>query len=180
MRAIAAGLTILTSIFGLSLDAFACDCSAPSLERALEASDVIFEGQIQALREGGATFRITQQWKGARDVEELEVLTGPGTCRFEFAAGEVYLVFAHRDGSNLRTSTCDRTALARAAEADLAELGPGVVPVDPGPDPEPVPETETPPAEDCAVLAPGAASGGGPVVLFVLGLSLLRRRRRCP
>lgn len=177
MRAIAAGLTIIASILGLSSDAFACDCTAPSLERAREESAVIFEGRIQSLSDVGATFRITQQWKGVGDVEELEIDTGPGTCRFDFQDGEIYLVFANQDGDRLRTNICDRTALIADAEADLMELGPGVVPVDPGPDPEP--EPETPPSEDCAVLSPGA-SAGSPGLLLLIGLSLLMRRRRCP
>lgn len=177
MRAIAAGLTIIASILGLSSEAFACDCTAPSLERALEQSDVIFEGRVQSLSEGGATFRITQHWKGVGDVEQLEIDTGPGTCRFDFEDGEIYLVFARQDGESLQTSICDRTALVGEAEADLMELGPGVVPVDPGTDPEP--EPETPPSEDCAVLSPGA-SEGGPAFLFAMGFALLMRRRRCP
>lgn len=177
MRAIAAGLTIITSILGLSSEAFACDCTAPSLERAREDADVIFEGQIQSISDAGAMFRITQQWKGVGDIEELEILTGPGTCGFDFENGEIYLVFANRDGERLRTSVCERTALVSDAEADLMELGPGVVPVDPGPDPEP--EAETPPSESCAAVSPGA-SEGSPALLFVMGLALLRRRRRSP
>ncbi|MFK8000116.1 MAG: hypothetical protein AB8H86_10985 [Polyangiales bacterium] len=177
MRAIAAGLAIIASILGLSSDVFACDCTAPSLERAREQSDVIFEGRIQELSSEGATFRITQQWKGVGDVEELEIDTGPGTCRFDFQDGEIYLVFARLDGERLQTSICERTALLSDAEADLMELGPGVVPVDPGPDPEP--EPVSPPSEDCAVLSPGA-SEGSPALVFAMGLALLMRRRRCP
>lgn len=178
MRAIAAGLIIFSSILGLSQEADACDCEAPTLERSLEDSDVIFEGQVQTLTETGATFRITQQWKGVGDVEELEIATGPGTCALSFNEGELYLVFARQEGDRLRTNVCDRTALMSNAEADLIELGPGVVPVDPGTDPEP--ELETPPAEDdCAVLAPGA-SEGSPVLFVALGFALFMRRRRCP
>ncbi|MFT5354779.1 MAG: hypothetical protein ACI9KE_001987 [Polyangiales bacterium] len=177
MRAIAAGFTIFFAIVGVSFEAKACDCNPPSLERALETSDVIFEGQIQSLSETGATFRITQQWKGLSDLEELEIDTGPGTCGFSFTAGEIYLVFASQEEGRLRTNICDRTALVSAAEADLMELGPGVVPVDPGTDPEP--ELETPPAEGCAVLTPGA-SEGGQAFLFAMGFALLMRRRRCP
>lgn len=176
MRAIAAGLIIFVSILGPSARADACDCDPPSLERAREQADVIFEGRIQALAEDGATFRITQQWKGVGDVEELEIATGPGTCGIHFREGEVYLVFAHQEGERLRTNICDRTALMTNAEEDLMELGPGVVPVDPGTDPEP--ELETPPVEDCAAVSPGA-SKGSPALFVAVGLALLMRRRRC-
>lgn len=177
MRTIAAGLAIFTSILAQSSFAHACDCERPSLERAREQSDVILEGRVQTLSENGATFHITQHWKGVGDVEELEIGTGPGTCAFGFALGEIYLIFARQEGAQLRTNICDRSALITAAEADLAELGPGVVPVDPGSDPEP--EPEDPPAEDCAVLSPGA-SEGSPALVFAFGLCLLMRRRRCP
>lgn len=178
MRAIAAGLCVFASILGLSNHVFACDCEPPSLEVALRQADAIFEGQVQSLSEAGATFRITQQWKGVGDIEELDIDTGPGTCALSFEEGTIYLIFARLRDGRMQTDVCDRSQLIENAEADLTVLGPGIVPVDPGSDPDPAPEPEAAPAEKCSA-SPGSSSGP-PAFVLALGLLGFMRRRRCP
>ncbi len=170
----------------------------------MSAADAVFEARFVGMEGGLAQLALTRVWKGmADDVETAEVAgVGPNSagCEVAMEAGEVYVVFASREGDALRTNACFGTVRADDAPELLAELGPGCVPVDPdvppGPDVAPVPgdrprtvpagesggARDAPAAEargGCAHCAAGPLTPVGVSGLF-LALVALRPLRRSP
>ena len=72
----------------------------------MSAADAVFEARFVGMEGGLAQLALTRVWKGmADDVETAEVAgVGPNSagCEVAMEAGEVYVVFASREGDALR------------------------------------------------------------------------------
>jgi len=104
--------------------AYACSCAQqPSLDRAVEDTDVVFTGVPVASRmtffHGGNgapqntywTFDVTHRVKGdVADGDEVRTPAQDSACGYYFRPGTYYLVFADESGSGqLETNICMRT-----------------------------------------------------------------------
>lgn len=144
----------------------------------------MFEGRVvEVVPEGNGVrvrFEVVQYWEGA-DQERVEVLTAANeaACGIGFAEATSWLVYARREGGELRTGLCDRTRRIEDAEVDLELLQAGVVPVDIGPDDEVEPPGARPEPSQagCGSCAVGRADGPSPAWLSLALLALVRRRR---
>ena len=138
-------LLVLAAFYGLLAapeSARACQCADQTVQAALEQSDAVFEGAVTTLtaEPGGAmggdeqqhvVFRVSRAWKGVTtESVDARAWVQESRCGFHFASGEFYLVYATRAPEGLRVSACSRTKLAAEANADFADLGAGVTPVD--------------------------------------------------
>jgi hypothetical protein len=112
------------------------------------------------------TVAVDTVWKGQPQAQVKVISQHPATdmCAAYFSQGGAYLIYAMRDGENLRRELCQRTLDLPEAGDDLAQLGPGVAPAQPAP----------PPAQTQALLLPGV------VILVVVSILLwgATRRRR--
>jgi hypothetical protein len=183
--------------------AHACKCAPPpSVSDALHAATAVFEGRVTAISEEPAQdgqpsqrwvvhLHTVRAWKGV-EVEDLVVLTAKDSaaCGYPFANGESYLVYAEGEPSQLSVATCGRTMPIVQAEADLAALGMGVVPVNPN-----QPDAGPHPSRADQVIKPALPAGEGGCAScslgqrrresrlaawpsLALGLALVLRRRR--
>ena len=115
----------------------ACPCTETGTVRdELKSSRAVFLGRVIALaietvalenstaERMRATFKVERRWKSAtRSTIEVWTCgdqTAVCTCGLDFKLGERYVVFA--SGQPLGTGSCDRTRVASAAEAIIAEL----------------------------------------------------------
>jgi len=164
----------------------ACSCVAIDAEAAFDRSDAVFEGRVlEVERAAGArrvTLAVVQQWKGITSERVVvETAADSAACGVAFEADTSWLVYAERDGDRLRTGLCSRTARIEDAQADLAVLGAGVVPVEIGPDDGVEEEPTAAPARggcaSCSVssgMLDRRALGAG----IALALAIVFRRRR--
>ncbi|HEX7479977.1 MAG TPA: hypothetical protein VF331_19400 [Polyangiales bacterium] len=127
-----------------SAPAHACKCAPPpATSDALHAAEAVFEGRVTAILEEPAPagqpssawlvrLHTVRAWKGV-ETEDITVRTpkDSAACGYAFVSGESYLVYAAGPTAQLAVDSCGRTQLIAAADADLAVLGMGVVPVDP-------------------------------------------------
>lgn len=105
-------------------DACSCRPPVPACQGTWE-HDAVFVGQVrQSVRVGDrdvVDFDVLEAFRGV--VPGHVTLSTPfGTCTFAFEKGRTYLVYAHRDGRNLATSTCSGTKAVEAAAEDLIYL----------------------------------------------------------
>jgi hypothetical protein len=177
----------------------------------LHAAAAVFEARVTKLMPLGTTdlvveLSVVRTWKDAATEHILLRTRQDGAaCGFEFVPNESYLVYADEGPAEanlpgLQVLSCGRTKLVTDAEADLAELGMGVVPVSarggdlpPGTEPsgtqKPTPEDGAsasqrtkPAAGGCASCssmgrAPSDATGlAWALAASALGSSLRRRR----
>ncbi len=114
--------------------AAACSCVATSAQEKLEQSEMAFVGRVVR-----SEFLGVHQAKGVQarvTLEPLHVLRGePGAevqletskgccfCAVWFEIGQLYVVFARRDGDQIFTTTCMGSGPLRDAAATLEELG---------------------------------------------------------
>jgi hypothetical protein len=119
----------------------ACKCAPPlAVSDALHAAAAVFEGRVTKLTPLGTTdlvveLSVVRTWKDA-DTEHILLRTRQdgAACGFEFVPNESYLVYADEGPTEanlpgLQVLRCGRSKLVTEAEAELAELGMGVVPV---------------------------------------------------
>ncbi len=126
--------------FGSKNHAFACSCIAPeSPSIALRESRAVFSGEVTEVTtltdvyQKIVTMNVDRIWKGVISSERARLVTSvdTGGCGFPFEEGRNYLVYAH-DGTSetsFDVSLCSRTAPIEDAQADLASLGAGYVPI---------------------------------------------------
>jgi hypothetical protein len=119
--------------------ATSCSCAPPipgqenlKTKADLEASDIVFRGELIAHSGSVAIFRVNEQWKGNPGKEvKLEWRRGDrGDCNGfwpdDLKVGNELVVFARRGHDGVyRTSICLPTMLASSAQGLLRELGPG-------------------------------------------------------
>ena len=99
--------------------AFACECKETTIEQKIESAQVIFSGSIEGnMRKFSdnhiaSNFAVKKVWKGASDFPMIQtgdvtVVTAAndGLCGVRFISDKTYLIYAHIDGDNLRTSAC--------------------------------------------------------------------------
>ena len=139
-------LTALFLSFLLTLPApvtYACDCvvsGSPSEE--MEKKDAVFSGKVLTIKDRNklstikssadpmeVVIAVNEIWKGIEE-SQVAVFTerDSASCGFEFQVGQEYLVYASKDGDQLRASLCSRTALLSLASDDVTELGAGEKP----------------------------------------------------
>lgn len=104
----------------------ACDCRSPNVDQAYHYADGIFIGVVTSIQqphpweEIRAAFKVEMPWRGVFE-RHVFVFTagGSGSCGYNFALGEAYLVYAWRNSLNdsLRTAICSRTAPIMSAWA---------------------------------------------------------------
>ncbi|MFF2888220.1 hypothetical protein [Paenibacillus sp. NPDC057967] len=126
--------------------ASACSCAFPgSVSEAKQNNDVVFDGTVKGKKEPVRlfskssadlvtwTFEVHEIWKGkvSPTIAVTSAQSG-ASCGYEFQEGSRYIVYARNSGDSLEVSLCSRTALHSAAGTDLAELGIGSVPPQPG------------------------------------------------
>ena len=117
--------TVITIIlaagtFLISAQAFACSCRRMTVEEAIEAADVIFWGRAISIeredRRIVATIDVGKRYKGeVKGTVRVSTRSVGTACGFGFEVEESYVVFAYAEGDELRTSSCSKTRLARAA-----------------------------------------------------------------
>jgi len=139
---------LVTLIAGVALDAAACSCmpqqppSQAATDEALANAAAVFLGYPVVIRLepgpiaiGGLTtdpriislvrtqFRVLRSWKGADNpliwIDEIQARG----CEYPFEIRTNYLVYAHRRGGNLTTSTCSRTRPETDAFFEMERLG---------------------------------------------------------
>lgn len=121
-------------------NAFACSCVAPQTPSiALLESRAVFSGEVTEVRtltdvyQKIVTINVDRIWKGAISSERTRLVTSvdTGGCGFPFEEGRNYLVYAHEGSSEefFEVSLCSRTTPIEEAQADLASLGTGYVPM---------------------------------------------------
>lgn len=127
--------------------ASACSCAFPgTVNEAKQNNDVVFDGTVKGKKEPVRlftkssadpvtwAFEVHEIWKGKVSPSiEVTSAQSSASCGFEFQEGMRYIVYARNSGDSLEVSLCSRTALHSAAGQDLAELGIGSVPPQPGP-----------------------------------------------
>jgi hypothetical protein len=188
----------------------ACKCAEPpSAADAQAGAAAVFEGRVTSVTPLGehdvaVELSVVRTWKNA-DVEKILVRTraDSAACGFEFQRDQSYLVYAQSAPADalpgLEVSHCGRTRPIVEADADIAAIGMGSVPVattgsDAVVDAEDQPnhsgtthnavltQHERPAAGGCAScsLAPHRTSVPhlpGALVVLVLGLQRLSRGR---
>ncbi|HEY2734294.1 MAG TPA: hypothetical protein VGI70_09935 [Polyangiales bacterium] len=185
--------------------AHACKCAPqPSIAAALQHAAAVFEGRVSKLTPLGSNdlvveLSVVRTWKDANS-EHILLRThqDEAACGFSFAPNESYLIYADEapnDASlpGLEVMRCGRTKLITQADADLAELGIGSVPVSPRRDDAPTTDSARPPsaiataqskpaaggcASCSAIGRPARASSALGLVLFGLVRICRRQRRR--
>jgi hypothetical protein len=176
-------LAVFILLIAAPAGALACTCAPnESVSEALEDADAVFIGRVLQVTDGSGysplemTLVAERAWKGI-DAARVTAWTEstPGTCGRFLEPGKRYLIYAWRDAEytmpgpghgGLWVSLCSRTVLADHAAADLAQLGPGWVPLD---------ETRARSISDL-VVSLGAA--GLLLAALVLGFLLRRRHTR--
>ena len=130
-------LSILAVLVFHSVDARACNCDLPLLNRtpkqqvnqARKYACAVFSGTVLSIDEATylerVTFKIEGFWKGTLSKEVVVVTSrGGGDCGYRFEVGERYLVYAYGvNEANLGTNICQRTAPLSADAGDLKLLG---------------------------------------------------------
>jgi hypothetical protein len=106
-----------------------CRCLfQPTFERACQAADAIFIGEVTGAERAGAdrwryTLRVTCAWKG--EVGTATAESGGNGCPALLEKGKSYLVYAswHGDRKVFEIGSCTRTADLTHAAEDLKRLG---------------------------------------------------------
>ncbi|MEZ4444887.1 MAG: hypothetical protein R3B72_37775 [Polyangiaceae bacterium] len=161
----------------------ACSCTPPpSVEEAFARASAVFEGRVVALaREPAvhrlvATLEVLRRFKGAEEKRvEVATIDEESMCGFPFRKGELLLLYADGEGSDLSASLCSRSGPSDQRGEDLATLerlavappvggeGPGEPAPATGPAPaepsEPAPTDEAP--LEVAPAPPAVAESGG-------------------
>lgn len=146
--------------------ASACTCEYVAPLDALARADAVVAGRVVSVAEPPAWPRLGDQfpflyftptpgepivvtlavdtvWKGPPEAHITVISQHPATeqCATYFPIGSRFLIYAMRNGESLRREFCQRVVDLRLAADDLAQLGPGVAPAQPGhvPDARPVP-----------------------------------------
>ena len=122
--------------------AHACSCAQPGApDESLRRAAAVFAGEATDIREPSGwiraslepvrvAFRVNEIWKGVKGGEAVvRTASAEASCGYEFESGRNYLVYAESGPDGLTASLCSRTTELASAEADLAALGPGFVPV---------------------------------------------------
>lgn len=163
----------------------ACSCMQIDVPAAFAQADAVFEGRVLEIeRSGGvlrATLSVVQHWKGIESERVLVQTAGDSAaCGVAFQVATSWLVYAEREGEALRASLCSRTARIEDAQADLAQLGAGVVPVDigPGDGVEEEEPRERPARGGCASCSIVSARSDRSALTASLALGLLLATRR--
>jgi MYXO-CTERM domain-containing protein len=180
------------AVLGFEAKAHACSCLAQDAAAAFEGAASVFEGRVVAIDPAGemqleVRLRVVRTWKGA-DAEEFTVNTAANSaaCGYGFEVDHSYLVYTNAasdaEEGHEQVSLCSNTKPIESAETELADLGPGSTPVDPGHGlgaaPPEAEQPHAPPASGgCA-----SCDAGGPASPALVGLAiavafLLRRRR---
>lgn len=131
-------LVVMLAFFVPAQHASACSCSTLTVERQLQVADYAFSGTVIRVdtvdvRYHTAIVSVDTVWKG--DVTtEFEVWTRSvsSSCGYHFEIGARYVVYAYDPSSYLDqvyTHICTRTDKYADAADDVAQLGPGTVPV---------------------------------------------------
>jgi len=141
MLRVCAVVLISATALWLPSPAAACKCAQPEpVGDAVRAAAAVFEGRVKKLTPLGSSdlvveLSVVRTWKGA-DSEHILLRTrqAAAACGFPFVPNESYLIFARQGPAEanlpgLEVLRCGRTKLMTEAEADLAQLGMGVVPV---------------------------------------------------
>jgi len=169
----------------------ACSCAYVAPLDALAHADAVVAGRVVSVTEPPAwprlgdrfpflsfapnpgepivvTLAVDTVWKGPSQAQVTVISQHPATdqCATYFPPGGEFLIYAMRDGDNLRREFCQRVVDLRLAADDLAQLGPGAAPAQPA---------QAPASRPTAWLLPG-------VLLLTLLVMLLwkglRRRAR--
>jgi MYXO-CTERM domain-containing protein len=194
-RSAAVSLLLAAFLFAWTAPAHACKCAEPAgASEALASAGAVFEGRVEKLTPAGnelvVEFSVTRGWKNA-GTERLRVRTASASaaCGYPFDTGEIYVVYTEAGAAEgLRVSRCSRTRLAAEGEADIAEIGMGVVPFNPSPHPlakqseGPVgAQQQKPAAGGCASCSVGMQRGPRVPALAwlagLVGMAWVRRRR---
>jgi MYXO-CTERM domain-containing protein len=164
----------------------ACSCLAQDAATAFEGAASVFEGRVVSIEPAGemqleVRIRVVRTWKGA-DAEEVTVTTPAQSagCGYGFEVDHHYLVYSDAGEEHESVSLCSNTKPIEQAEAELADLGPGATPVDPGNGlgaAEPGEQAEEAPARGgCASCS--TADPSSLLVLLLVGFAATFRRRR--
>jgi hypothetical protein len=177
MLRVCALVLVSASALCLPARAAACKCAAPAaVSEAVQAAAAVFEGRVTKLTPLGTSdlvvdVSVVRTWKGA-DAEHILLRTrqDSAACGFPFEPNESYLIYAtegppEANLPGLQVLHCGRTARLTDAQADLAELGIGVVPVSargsdlpPGTEP---PSNQQPARDDAAISQRARPAAGG-------------------
>lgn len=144
IRLLILSVLTFTLLFNISAPVtYACSCAMPgSPTEEMAKSGAVFSGKVIEIvdrNKNGLThssadpmevvITVDEIWKGI-DESQVVVVTerDSASCGFQFEVDKNYIVYASKDGDQLRASLCSRTALLSAAVDDLSELGEGEKP----------------------------------------------------
>jgi hypothetical protein len=180
---------LLTIYSGAPASALACSCAQVAPLDALAHADAVVAGHVVAIGEPPAwprlgsyfpylyfapnpgepivvTIAVDIIWKGQPQAQVKVISQHPATdmCAAYFSQGATYLIYAMRDGENLRREICQRMLDLPQAGDDLVQLGPGVIPAQPA---------QVPPTDSAVWLLASVLILG---LLAMLGWRALRSR----
>ena len=124
----------------------ACSCmQSPAPQEAMAGSVAVFAGTVTNIQQPSGltqssadpslvTFEVSQVWKGPEFTNlQIQTAQSSASCGFDFEFGRDYLVYASGTEAELSASLCSRTTLLTNAEADVADLGEAITPVEANP-----------------------------------------------
>jgi len=131
--------------------AAACSCAPQTVEQAKHAAAAIFEGRVTRIDDPDGQpkvhFQVVRSFKGpSHESTDVHTANNSAACGYAFEQGQSYLVYASDEDGSLFTGLCSRTQPIADASEDLAVLGLGVTPFDPGPGSD----QQTPPSAPAA------------------------------
>jgi hypothetical protein len=120
---------LAATFLGAAASSHACRCKPSSLPDRFKQADAVVLGRAKTVRvEHGATYvikvvvEVERTWKAPGLTGEVRVFTD-GTCAFQFATGESYLLFLQRTPAGaFGTTTCAGNRVASSAGAELKWL----------------------------------------------------------
>jgi len=163
LRVGALGLFIALTLLWVP-PASACKCAEPpGASDALKAAAAVFEGRVTKLTplnelELLVELDVVRTWKDAGSEQiTLRTRKDSAACGYPFVVDESFLVYATETPAGLQALHCGRTKSMTEADADIAELGMGVVPV--APHKHDLPPGAEPPTQVAAQARKPAAGG---------------------
>ncbi|TFB14138.1 hypothetical protein E3U55_14590 [Filobacillus milosensis] len=124
---------------------YACTCEEPgTVQEEMNQSSAVFSGKVIEKYDENKdkktissndpiafVFEVKESWKGINQTQVVvSTARYSGSCGYEFALNNNYLVYAQERNGELEVNLCSRTTVLPYADQDLEELGKGKKPTE--------------------------------------------------
>ena len=117
---------IIFAVLIISLDTLACSCARVGILKNKNQAEFVFKGRVREIHETNVreidprtkdqvdyrqtryTFKIIRIYKGLKDKEAIDLLTGITDCEVTFSKGKTYIVYAYTDNKKLHYRLADQ------------------------------------------------------------------------